>query len=254
MAIIDGSISDTMVGSLSTVGSILKDASVSESLLYTESTLVGFDISVSIVDGIYAYEGIYGERNVSVSQFESIASSDSQVVNQILNVLIQDGLNMGVSLVFQGQKYEGWVLNANTYAASRYSGFNFNSFCQYQGRYYGCADDGVHSLDSSDDAGANIDAFISTGNIKPFGNSMARVFDAYLLVKNDGKMQVRVVSQGQIYTYPVETFSSFHKESRIKLGKGAKSVIWRFEIGNQNGADFDIESFKIYPIELTRHT
>lgn len=204
-------------------------------------------------EAFYASGSSAGKKSLLATALSSASVSDILSSSAKFKALIREGLKIGVQLNYKGVLYDGWVFNANTYAASRYSGFNFNSFCQYQDKYYGCNSSGIYSLGADDDNGELIEAYVTTGNIKPMENRMARVHDAYLLVKNDGEMYLTVTTNGQPYTHEITTINSTHQENRIKLGKKTKSVIWQFEIGNVAGSDFDIESFKIYPIELTRH-
>jgi len=212
-----------------------------------------FTVEVSISDNLYAGSGSGAERMVEAVIHESTAILGESIVNQILHAAVSDGLRMSVGLVFQGEQYEGWVVNANTFASSRILGMNANSFCQYQNEYFACANGGIYSMNGADDAGSPIEAFISTGNVKPFGQSMSRVFDAYLLMKNDGPMKIRIIVQDTPDTYEIHDFNASFINHRVKLSKGLKSVAWRFEISNMEGSDFDLDTFKIYPIELTRH-
>ena len=253
MAIQTASITDTMTGTASLTGSKNTSATSSNTMAATDAHTAGMEFYVSWSDHLAGSTASSGARLLDATQSELLTASESVSVKQVLLAAINDGIRMQVLLTFSGLQYDGWVVNLNNYAASRYSGFNFNSFCQYQGMYYGCSATGIHSLEAADDDGTPIEAFLSTGYIKPFSNSMARVPDAFLLVKNDGAMKVRVVVDGQIWTYNLENQNDCHKHSRVKLGKGLKSVAWRFEVANDQGSDFDIESFKIYPIELSRH-
>ena len=230
-----------------------RTVSITDSATATSLLTAGQLASVSLMGSAFAYSGVGTVLLFKTSIKDNVTATESISPKQILKVLIEDSATVYVNLVFRGQQFDGWVVNLNNFASSRYVGLNANSFCQYQGQYYACMDNGIHSLGADTDDGVPIDALISTGNIKPFFNSLSRVFDAYLLVKNDGDMQIRVIAQGEIYSYRIENLSSFHKESRVKLGKGVKSAIWRFEIANLEGSDFDLESFKIYPIELSRH-
>jgi hypothetical protein len=253
MAIIEVSISESITPAGAGIASKQTSSTVTDVATAADSLLAGLTLTVSIEDATYAFDSVGAGRSVGVSVNETLQASDSATVNRILNVLIEENARISVGFAIDGVSYDGWVMNPNTFAASRYKGFNFNSYTQYQGAYYGCAKNGVHELSGETDDGTPIDAFLSTGNVKPFANSMSRIHNAYLILKNDGEMLVTVVIGDQSYTYPVEKNNDFHAPNRVKIGKKAKSVIWRFEVKNQDGADFDVESFKIYPIELTRH-
>jgi len=55
------------------------------------------------------------------------------------------------------------VLTGNEFGPSLYSNFNFTSYAQYRGQYYGAKDDGIYLLGGSDDAGDEIHPGVRIG-------------------------------------------------------------------------------------------
>lgn len=252
MATYDVSTSDTArVGSSSRYVKIVPQA-ISSTATVRDSVSTSLSIFVSMVDNTTATGSLSGARGVVESVSDTVFAHGDMSITAIINAFLSDKVRVGVDLTFRGVVYDGWVVNPNTFASARYQGFNFNSFCQYQGQYYGCADNGIHLLEGDDDNGTAIDAYIATGNVKPFSRSQSRLMSAYLLVSNSGSMFVKVIYGDVVYTYEMPDISPHLKERRVKVGKGLKSTFYRFEISNKDGADFDLDSFKIFPIELTR--
>jgi hypothetical protein len=155
-------------------------------------------------------------------------------------------------MIIDGEIYQGFAVNAKTFAASRYENFNFNSFARFDGKYFALANDGLHVLSGKSDNGSEIKARVTTGNVKVSGNMLSRIEDAYLICKNDGTVTVRVFANGEKYDYKLTKTSDFMDESRVKLGKGRKAALWQFELESDGGSSFDIESVKIYPLALSR--
>jgi hypothetical protein len=42
------------------------------------------------------------------------------------------------------------------------------------------------------------------------------------------------------------------RENRVPVGRGLKSVYWQYELHNIDGADFQIETVRMWPMGLSR--
>ncbi len=77
---------------------------------------------------------------------------------QIQEVIEEGGLALGGEPEVDYGIFETYVLNGARDEPSIYSGFNFNSYARYHGRYYGAGPAGISLLEGEDDAGAKIHA------------------------------------------------------------------------------------------------
>ncbi len=80
-----------------------------------------------------------------------------------LVVITGDG---GFAIGGTGQEAPGfdtWVLTGNGFEPSLYSNFDFNSFAQFRGQYYGAKDDGIYLLSGPDDDGEEIHPGVRIG-------------------------------------------------------------------------------------------
>lgn len=59
--------------------------------------------------------------------------------------------------------YHTWVIIGPTFEPSIYSGFDFNSYSEHQGKHYGLKDDGFYLLEGSSDNGEDIHTGITLG-------------------------------------------------------------------------------------------
>lgn len=64
----------------------------------------------------------------------------------------------GVTGIIETEIYETWALTSQAWNPSMYSNFNFNSYVEIEGRYYGAKDDGIYLLEGTDDEGSLIRA------------------------------------------------------------------------------------------------
>ena len=140
-----------------------------------------------------------------------------------------------------------WTANTDSFAASRYTGFALNSLAVIDGRLYGAGVDGLYAIDGATDAGNPIAATILTGQQSPGSETPQRGGYLYARMRAAGLMQagVRYVANGVpgAYVYPFEDRPADDvAPMRAKFGRGIKSLLWQFEVGNQAGASFRIDS------------
>jgi len=166
-----------------------------------------------------------------------------------------EGVGFFISLPLIDTIYTGWVMNTKNHASTEYTNFNFNSFCKYENTYLAASSTGLYALGGSDDAGINIAASFLSGSSDLGSTQLKRVERVYLGYRADGELLVKTITNENIERWykldSYDTEGGAH-EARIKVGKGAKSRYWQFEVTNVNGSDFDIDSFEFTPVVLTR--
>lgn len=194
------------------------------------------------------------ERLLDVITASSAAGISQALANLTTEATVASTATIGVTFIFDGAEYDVWVFNAETFAASRYTNYDFNSFAAYQGRYYGANSQGLYELTGATDAGVNIPASIMFGRMN-FGTSrLKRVLRAYLGGTSDGKMVLRVVGDnGALRTYKTNVaLSDPVRYKRVDPARGLTAHYWQFEITNEFGQDFALDSLDLYPVVLQR--
>jgi len=199
-----------------------------------------------------------GAENTLFLVSEDAESMEVDTASELFQHLIyeaEDSLDFAVVLRMGDEVYAAWVLNPATQGVSRYEDYPFNSMAEYGGVYYGVADDGVYLLDGDTDDGAAISASLKTGLFR-FGRAQAkRMADVFIGVTAAGDMVLKVQSDEngvrteRWYEVIDRGDASNH---RVKLGRGAKSPYWGFELVNVNGADFELDNIQLHPMTLTR--
>lgn len=189
---------------------------------------------------------------------ESVALDGSPTSTlEALNRL-QETIGFSISLRIGDDLYLAWVVNTETRAASTYVGYPFNSFCEFEGRYYGAAEDGIYHLDGDDDAGDDIHARIRLGMSNLGIAREKRIPALYLAYRADGRLVLKAVvtdidgSREEWWYGLTPRGAGDVREGRIQLGRGLKAVMWDFEIANLDGADFELADLKFLPMILDR--
>jgi hypothetical protein len=148
----------------------------------------------------------------------------------------------------------GWTANTDTWAASRYTGFQIESLAAIGGALFGAGPDGLYAIDGQDDAGQPIAAYVLTGQHRAKGDGVRRGGYLYAPMVAAGPMQVRVLDtaagEPAAHTYPFEDRKADGLATmRAKFGKGVRSLTWQFEVGNVDGAAFGIPSGMTWVID-----
>lgn len=146
------------------------------------------------------------------------------------------------------------VLQTERQALTTYSHYPFNSFAAFAGLYLGASDDGLFALTGADDAGVPIQAVARLG-VTDFNTShLKRVNKVYVGYRAEGDLVLRVITD-ELYTRDYRVRAQHGggiRGNHTVLGKGLEARYWQFELRNQNGADFAVDTIEVQPQPLRR--
>lgn len=224
------------------------------------STLSAFD-AYTAQNEVYV---VWSEALNFATLFTVTRELSAEVVSQLtltdaLSAVYEQLALMRSTLTFSGTVpvFDGsaqtWVVNADTGAASRYEGYDFNSFGCYGGQYFGVKSDGLYFLDGADDAGQDIRASLSFGK-QDFGTSaLKRLANAYIGVSSTGTMWLKIVANDTEYLYQARrSGDAVMAQNRFDIGKGIRANYLTFELYNGGGADFELESVEFIAVPTDR--
>lgn len=257
---------DSMGTQMAFANALLDPVSVADPFIPVRTTTAEGASSVSVDDGwlagmsssISISDAISGSDSGEIAALhlltvgDSLSLLDGTQTNMQMAALMIDAIREGVILAVAGEEWEGYAINQANGAASRYTNWNFNSYAKLGEQIYACGNGGVYRIEGKTDDGEQISALASTGNIKIAGGLQTRIKNAYLMVRNDGYLLLSVINQGNSSLYQIQRVNEYLDQTRVKLDGGPKSAIWRFELANENGSDFDLDAMKIYPLALSR--
>lgn len=136
--------------------------------------------------------------------------------------------------------FDTWVLSGNNFEPSYYSGFDFNSFAQFRGRFYGAKEDGIYVLGGEDDDGRQIHSGVRIGPTNLGAAAMKRL--RTVIVGECGeKVKVRVQAGGLEGVFLVE-------QGRAAISRNLQDREMIIDI-----ADFEqLSHMEIIPLVLAR--
>lgn len=151
-----------------------------------------------------------------------------------------------------GEPLTVWALNMDMNGSTRYEGYDFNSFAEIGGLYYGAKYDGLYLLEGPDDAGTAVDASVNFGNLN-FG-TIARKALPYLYcgVASNGNLILKVVADGATHLYTVRDNTELLKAHRFEPGRGLRASYYDITIMNEGGTAFDLAEIEFFPLALSR--
>lgn len=218
------------------------------------ATLTGYNsiLQVALLDAASITSAMTGSKFMQFMFNEIVGVQAALGLNARMSMNISDVVTAAVVIKAGDAEYVGWIINPNLAASTAAEGLNFLSMARHRGKYYGLKADGLYRLGGDTDAGQDINAFISLAQTNFGAAQFKRVPYAYIGAATDGRMLLRVLADGKEYTYQVRNPSEGMAEQRIDIGKGLKANYWQFELMNQNGEDFDLDTVKFMPIVLER--
>lgn len=209
-------------------------------------------LNVALLDSTSIAAAMVGSKFAQFLLAETVGLNAAAGVGSVSVMSLADLITAAVSLRAGDEEYVGWVINPNLAASTAAEGLNFLSMARHKAQYYGLKADGLYRLGGDTDAGANINAFVSLAQ-SDFGTpKQKRIPYAYIGAASDGRMLLRVLVNGQSYTYGTKNPSRDMAEQRVDVGKGLRGNYWQFELLNQNGEDFEIDKVKFLPVVLER--
>jgi hypothetical protein len=119
------------------------------------------------------------------------------------------------------------TMNLRNFAVTEYENFDFNSFAQINGVYFGAKADGIYPLVGTSDQGTDIDTVLTTG----------KAFIEHWRLRD-------------LFSYGLSG-----GQKRSKLARGLHSGYIDFTIENENGEDLDLDYFEVMadPIRRKKH-
>ena len=171
----------------------------------------------------------------------------------ILRNLTAEGVAFAVNFGIGGQTYSGWVMNTKNFALSEYQNFPFNSFAKVGTQYYAASETGLYLLDGATDAGEDVQATITLGAMDFTGERKTNVCEAFLALRNDGEIAIKVKTDDNIERwYRMSQESDVLRDRREKFARGVTSRFWTFSLENIDGADFEVHEMTFLPLVMKR--
>ena len=142
--------------------------------------------------------------------------------------------------------FNGWAINYETNAPSRYERLAANSMCVIDGITYVSNAGGIYAVDADNDAGQDIQASVSFGNSDFGEHNSKRIAAAYFGMRSDYKMRLTIVANRQsAYYFDIEPPRLSEHGSRLTPGKGLAGLFFAIRLDNQRGKYFEFDALTL---------
>jgi hypothetical protein len=209
-------------------------------------------INMGLMDAVTMADALTASKFAQFVFNETMGVQSALALNSVQTMHLSDTITGGVLLRAGDEEFYGWFINPNLAASTAADGMNFLSMARQKNKHYGLKADGLYRIGGAKDAGANIDAFVSFPKTNFGSPQMKCIPYAYFGMASEGTMLLRVIADGKEYIYKARNPSEVMAEQRIDIGKGLKANYWQFELMNQSGEDFDLDTIKFMPVVLER--
>ena len=194
-------------------------------------------------------EGLAGVSTVEDLSIETLASLSGEFAAALVEAVWISDQAQATNGVDDS---ETWAVNAETGASSRYASYGFNSYAVICGVAYGAKASGIFALEGDDDAGEPIQAHLHFGKHSFGTQELKSVPFVYVGVGASGAVYLRVGDGNDAYLYRVRYSDPRQATQRFDLGKGLRASYFSFELYNENGADFELDTVRFEVVPLKR--
>lgn len=168
---------------------------------------------------------------------------------------VMDSVDVGLRVRIGDDLYVGYVVNTRNAAVSQYENFPFSSFAIVGGRAYGSGPDGIYRLGGDTDDGEPIQALVRTGIIN--FEELVHVPTGWIGLTTSGQMILKTVTMDkgrkkENWYRMKERPQGAPVESRFDVDKGLTGTYWQWELENVDGAYFEFDMLKVWPVRIGR--
>ena len=143
--------------------------------------------------------------------------------------------------------YKGLTINLSNEATSQYCFYNFNSMCKFGSVYLGANEDGIHTLEGSDDNGDDIDAFFELV-LSDWGvSNYKKIRRAFIGCLADGEVKLTFTTD-EDGTWNATFRPEETDKQQGNAVTGRNDVLgryWNIRLENVNGSNFKIDSIEL---------
>ena len=248
--------------SLLAAGGAFRDGSASISL-------PGLSLAASVASGTYGIADLHlpfptmvatgasgsdGVATIELAQLTLAAAAHQTIAGTASIDLPQFWLEAN-SYTSPADVWRTWAMNLSTKAVTEFTNFEFTSYIEFGGNVYASSANGVYKLDDSNtDEAVNIYGAFATGNYNFDDSHTKRVPRIYVEMKATGDMRFST-------TVPVGGTRGYGlyydgvdapRTRRIPIGRGPRSVTWKFGANNMAGSYFEVSRILAHPEIMRR--
>lgn len=146
-----------------------------------------------------------------------------------------------------------WAATEQGGMVTRYSGYNFQSFAEINGKHYGVRADGLFLLEGTDDADVPISAELAFGGTDFGGSALKHLPNVYVGVKaTDGRLFLKVETTQGEFTYEARRCDERMETQRFDLGRGLRDNWFEFTLIAEDVTAFELDNVEFKAVTSKR--
>jgi hypothetical protein len=209
-----------------------------------ESSLSGSIPAIRLTAKCFA--DVYGNLDKSIGAITLEASSHETGENRVLVTI--PAIMLTARMQGVASEIFALALNTKNFGLTKYTNYDYNSLCVFNGIVIGAKRGGIYSLSGSDDDGTAIPWKIRSGKIGLGDNKLRNV---WLLGKLSGDLKLIVeTAEGDRYEYDAEPVSDTEDAVRVKVGRGLDTQYVVIEFQNESDQTVTIDKIQGYGVKL----
>lgn len=215
---------------------------VSEALSVVDTASVIGALLNSIAESLVLTDTATNQTTMSLPVSEALTIADTVSSQGVLYNIIYDTLTLNVTVEVDGETWECYVLNTPKFLPSVYSGFNYNSYCVFDNRAYGCKSTAIDELTGDTDNGVAFHTGIQLPDTRFGIPNQQRFQKAYVGVSGTKPKMVMQTEDGSKKVYSIDS------EGEVDTSSALQGKKWKLTV-----TDFDTLDFiKLYPVVLSK--
>ncbi len=212
------------------------------------------EVFVVMTSGMQLVSLVTTQTLVSADALSVVTATTPTTIQQQIEAVLESFMRATPSLGDPGaiEQRSVWALSLDAMGSTRYEQYDFNSFAEVNGRYFGMRADGLYLLQGPNDSGEKIAARVNLGRPNMGELSRKGLPYVYIGAASDGTLVLKVIADGRAYYYRASGQGSEVKTHRFTPGLGLRATNYELEIQNSDGGAFDLASIEFVPVNLSR--
>lgn len=177
---------------------------------------------------------------------------DDPIANFIYSTGFADNIVADVLYQSLGVGVTSWAINTRTNAITEYKNFNFNSVVPFGRKYVAADENGLYELNGARDLTANILSELAGGYLQINGAKFTGFKAAYIAVIGQGSYLLKLIGgDGTCRVYRAMSNPGL-MTTKVDIGKGIRTRYIAWELVNEDGQDFDLDTIEFIPMKSAR--
>lgn len=215
---------------------------------------------MALVSDLNIEAELSGAASMTIFVSSELALDDAQGMTLDALMALLDTVGFAVRFTVpgsEGGQFVGYAMNLRNAGVTTYENYPFNGMATVGGVALAIGEEGLYRLDGDTDAGAPINARVRTG-LMDFNTSMLkRVLNSYVGYTTDGRLVMKVTTTDG--GRKIERWFGLNPraadspvDGRFDIAKGIVGLYYGFELANLDGADFELDTIKLWPFVVQR--